>query len=556
MEPYDRFKATFGLPGLTLVILISIPAHLKADFEFGTPTNLGATINSSADEYCVDVSDDGLCLVFSDSPFSWRSGGRGNIDIWMATRDTTDEPFGPPVNVTELNTSYHDFSPTLSTDGLSVFFSSNRPGGRGDMDLWMATRPSKTAPFPKPVNLGSTVNSGAGDFCPCLSADGLELYFNSSRWGGYGGSCDVYVAKRATPNSAWRTPVNLGSRINTSHTEGNPQISADGLTLFYSSSKSGGYGQEDLWVVTRASTSAAWGTPVNLGPGINTSGKETSISIWEDGYVMFFVSGRSGGVGQRDIWQVPIIPVLDFDGSGQIDMGDFTRLAQHWRHSESSVDIAPAALGDGKVNLRDLVVLAEYWLNEIGLVAHWKLDETEGYVAHESVGDNDGFVLSANPLWRPADGKIRGALELDGIDDFVSVPFVLDPADGAFSVFAWIKGRAAGQVVLSQIGAANWLGADAEGKLMTELKGTGRFAGPLRTETVITDGRWRRVGLTWDGSNRILYVDDVEAAKDTQSSLAGSQGGLYIGAGKDRELGSLWSGLIDDIKIYDRAIVP
>jgi polyhydroxybutyrate depolymerase len=242
-------------------------------------------------------------------------------------------------------------------------------------------------------------------------------------------------------------------------------------------------------------------------------------------------------------------PVVDFNGDGIVDFRDFSMLAQYWCQDQSP-------LVNHRVDCKDLAALSEYWLTYPGAVAHWKLDETEGFIARDSVGDHDGFVLSANPLWRPSDGMINGALELDGTDDVVSVPFVLDPADGAFSVFAWIKGGAAGGVILSQIGAADWLLADAEGKLMTELKGTGRFAGPLRTETVITDGQWRRVGLTWDGSNRILYVDDVEAAKDTQSSLAGSQGGLYIGAGKDRELGSLWSGLIDDIKIYDRAIVP
>jgi len=555
MEPYDRFKASSRLLGLTLIILISTPGSLKADFEFGTATNLGQTVNSPADEYCVDVSDDGLCLVFSDSPFSWRPGGRGNIDIWMSARETVDEPFGPAVNVAELNTGYHEFSPTLSTDGLSIFFSSDRPGGRGDMDLWMATKPTKTALFGKPVNLGSPVNSGVGDFCPCLSADGLELYFNSSRWGG-SGSCDLYVTKRATPNSSWRTPTNLGTRINSPRTEGNPQISADGLTLFYSSAKPGGYGEEDLWVVTRASTSSAWGTAVNLGPTINTSTKETSISIWDQGRVMFFVSGRPGGVGQRDIWQIPIVPIVDFDGNGQIDMGDFARLAQHWHKLESSVDIAPVTFGDGKVDSKDLVVLADYWLKEIGLLAHWKLDEIEGFIAHDSASDYDS-TLSGDPVWRPADGKIDGALQFDGTDDYVSTPFVLDPADGPFSVFTWVKGGEPGQVIISQVNGANWLAADpSQGCLITNLKGAGRFAGSLRAETVITDSQWHRVGLVWDGSNRILYVDDVEVARDTQSGLGSSNGGLYFGAGKDREPDSFFSGLIDEVRIYDRAVTP
>jgi len=114
-------------------------------------------------------------------------------------------------------------------------------------------------------------------------------------------------------------------------------------------------------------------------------------------------------------------------------------------------------------------------------------------------------------------------------------------------------------VVISQIDGANWLLADpAEGKLMTSLSPpAGRFAPPpLVSEFVITDGLWHRIGFVWDGSGRILYVDDVEVAKDTQTGLASSQGGLHFGAGKGLEAGSFWSGLIDDVRIYNRAVTP
>jgi len=109
---------------------------------------------------------------------------------------------------------------------------------------------------------------------------------------------------------------------------------------------------------------------------------------------------------------------------------------------------------------------------------------------------------------------------------------------------------------VSQQGAANWLTADAEGNLMTKSKGTGRSAGPLQSQTVITDGHWHRLGFVWDGFNRILYVDDVVAAEDTQDGLEGSDSGLYIGTGKTMESGTYWSGLIDDVRIYSRAVRP
>jgi hypothetical protein len=104
----------------------------------------------------------------------------------------------------------------------------------------------------------------------------------------------------------------------------------------------------------------------------------------------------------------------------------------------------------------------------------------------------------------------------------------------------------------------NWLLADpADGKLMTESRTLGRGGNvPIVSETVITDGNWHRIGFVWNGSDRILYVDDVEVARDTQSGLETSEGGLYLGAGKNLEAGTFFSGLIDDVRIYDRAITP
>jgi len=110
---------------------------------------------------------------------------------------------------------------------------------------------------------------------------------------------------------------------------------------------------------------------------------------------------------------------------------------------------------------------------------------------------------------------------------------------------------------VSEVNGANWLMAGAsEGVLMTDLKSTTRQSKSLTSATVITDGVWHRVGLVWDGSNRILYVDDIEVVKDTQANLAASSGGLYIGAGNTLAPGTFWSGLIDDVRIYNQAMKP
>jgi hypothetical protein len=177
-------------------------------------------------------------------------------------------------------------------------------------------------------------------------------------------------------------------------------------------------------------------------------------------------------------------------------------------------------------------------------------------MAIDSAGTSDG-VLVGNPTWQPADGKVAGAIRLDGIDDYVATSFVLDPSRGPLSVFAWIKGGAPGQVIVSQVDGANWLMLDsATGALTTDSQKSGRLAKALCSDMAITDGNWHRVGFTWDSSNRTLYVDDVEVAKDTQASLVPAAGGLYIGASSTLAPGTFWKGLIDDVRIYDRAVKP
>ena len=542
---------------LVLVLALGLPAEVaKADFTFGTPTNLGPTVNSSAWDNAPSISADGLSLFFHSD----RPGGSGSYDLWLTTRATKAEPWGTPVNLgPTLNSSADDLSPTISADGSTLYFHSNRAGGYGDQDMWVTTRATVSDPWGIPVNLGSTVNTGASEGGQSISADGLSLYFVSNRPGGSGGR-DLWVTTRASTDDDWGAPVNLGPTVNSSADARSTYISADGLMLFFGSNRPGGYGNRDLWVTTRATANEPWGESVNLGTTVNSSSHDYCPSISADGLMLFFASNRPGGVGSQDLWQVSISPVVDFNGDGIVDSADMCIMVDHWGENYPLCDIGPTPLGDGIVDVQDLVVLAEHLLTYPGAVAYWKLDETEGSIAYDSVGVNDG-ILNGGPLWQPTGGQIAGALAFDGIDDYVSTEHVLDPAVGAFSVFAWIKGGTPGQVIISQRRGVNWLLADpAEGKLMTELSPPlGRiFPPPLASEFVITDGEWHRVGFVRDGSYRTLYVDGTEVAKDTerQANLEAAYGGLYFGAGKNLEPGSFFSGLIDDVRIYDRAVRP
>jgi len=281
---------------------------------------------------------------------------------------------------------------------------------------------------------------------------------------------------------------------------------------------------------------------------INTAEPEGPFILW------------AGTVGGKAIYRwVEVIsldvPIVDFNGDGTVDIDDLLRLIESWGQDDPAVDL----VSDGVVDKKDLEVLMDYWqqdVNDPSLLAHWALDETEGNVAYDSVSPKGGTVLGG-AVWCPDAGQRKGALEFDGVDDAIVAGPVVNPSKGPFSVLAWVKGGAPGQVIFSQTGGVNWLMADAsQGLLKTELRSAGRLGSSLCSQTTITDGDWHRVALVCDGSNRILYVDDVAAAQDVQTNLTGASGNLLIGAGSTLAPGTFWSGLIDDVRIYNRAVRP
>ena len=131
------------------------------------------------------------------------------------------------------------------------------------------------------------------------------------------------------------------------------------------------------------------------------------------------------------------------------------------------------------------------------------------------------------------------------------------PADGPFSVLAWVKGGAPGQTIISQSGATDCLCIDSvDGMLMSKLSHNSWNAAPLASGVVITDGQWHRVGFVWDGITRALYADEQEVIRDGQPQLASSDRGLVIGGGAMSLPGTYFGGMIDDVRIYNRVVRP
>lgn len=166
------------------------------DLGWGTPENLGLGVNSA--------QDDADCLIRrteNGSEVLWfaslnRPDGEGDWDIYVS--ELRDGTFQQAVPVAEINTVYRETRMTLSGNGLNIIFSSDRPGGLGGIDLWLAKRPSPVHPFCAAENLGAPVNSVANDRSPSMSSNGLALFFTSTRAGGLG-SDDVYMADRLPP---------------------------------------------------------------------------------------------------------------------------------------------------------------------------------------------------------------------------------------------------------------------------------------------------------------------------------------------------------------------
>jgi len=547
---------------LTILILsICVAGNTKADYIFGTPTNLGPPVNFGSDgEGEASISADGLSLYFT-ALTAFRSGGQGSGDIWVTTRATVSDPWGEPVNLGPAVNSYAwDGEPSISSDGLSLYFGSKRSGGYGGADIWVTTRASVSDPWGQAVNLGPTINTPLDDVEVCISADGLSLYIDSFREGGYG-STDLWVAKRETLSDPWSEPINLGPTINTTESESAPSISADGRVLFFSdffAIRPGGQGKNDIWMTTRASVSDPWGEPKNLGPAINTSAVDIHPNISADGSTLYFTSDRPGSTGLSDLWQVSIDPVVDLNSDGIVDSADVCIIVEHWGTDNSLCDIGPTPLGDGIVDVQDLIVLSEHLFEDVNdptLIAHWALDETEGMIAHDSVNGNDDFVMGG-ALWQPDGGKVNGAIELDGVDDCVLCKTGPNPAEGPCSVIAWIKGGAPGQTIIAQSAVADLLAVDSEGNLMTGLNELGQSSEPLLSQAYVTDGQWHRIALVWDGSRRALFVNSVKVAEDTEDGQGVFGNGLYIGVGKDYADSTFFSGLIDDVRIYNRVVSP
>lgn len=258
--------------------------------------------NTAALDGCPVSSRDGKTFFMA----STRTGSEG-IDIWISRRESTDEPWGDPVNAGEpINSPYNDFCPMPARDGHEFFFVSNRPGGCGGDDIYV-TRFRGDGTVDEPQNLGCEVNSAANEAGPVPITEpnrGPVLYFSSTRPGGVSpeapgapnGDSDLY-------SSEWRAgrhqAPTLVPGVNSPQEDGQPYIQRDARELYFFSTRPGGgaMGLQDIWMASRDKAQGDWSTPVNLGPNVNTAAAETRPSLSWDGATLYFGSTRLTGPG-------------------------------------------------------------------------------------------------------------------------------------------------------------------------------------------------------------------------------------------------------------------
>jgi Tol biopolymer transport system component/tetratricopeptide (TPR) repeat protein len=302
-----------------LGFLAGLDAPARADFTFGAPVNIKSTfpsLNPAPYEFINCFSADGLEVYFN-SP---RSGGQGGLDLWVYKRASVEDGWGPPENLGPMvNTASNDWGASITGDGLELYFFSNRPGGYSSSalsDLYVTKRATRTSPWGPATNLGPKVNGSFRNNWPTVSADGLELYFSSNRPGGYGGS-DLYVSMRATTNDPWGDPVNVGSAVNSPSGELVPSLTPDGLLMFFHSSRPGGVGQwGDGYVARRASRSAPWQPAANLGPIVNATAFNWPVGC-PDGSALYIL-GDPKDDGGNYTYKAPILPTVDFNADRKV----------------------------------------------------------------------------------------------------------------------------------------------------------------------------------------------------------------------------------------------
>lgn len=264
-------------------------------------TNLGDSINSDYDDHSPVVSADGKLLIFtSKRPNEYNIKTEDNQyfeDIYISFKINNKWTKAKPIK--EINTPKHDASIGLSPDGQYLFIYRDDSNIFYPQDGNIYYSKATEVGWSLPIKL--TINTKYNENHASLSADGNELYFSSNKPGGYGGM-DIYVSKKL-PNGEWGLPINLGPSINTDKDEICPFIHPDGSTLFFSSNSNSSIGGFDIFF-SEKNENNEWSEPTNLGYPINSPFDDVFFILTPDGKHAFYATEREDSRGRTDIYYI------------------------------------------------------------------------------------------------------------------------------------------------------------------------------------------------------------------------------------------------------------
>lgn len=262
------------------------------------PENLGANINSTSDEWINATTVDESFIIFTVfHKVKTPRGERKTEDFYFSRKNEQGE-WKPRQPMSKLfNTPNEEGAMFISPDNSFLVFSGcNRPDGFGSCDLYISFR--RGSKWSKPKNMGSRVNSRAWDTHPTIASDNKTIYFISTRKGGYGGA-DVWKTV-VQQDGSWSSPENLGPVINTPQDEYYPFIHFDNQTLYFTSSGHIGMGGMDFFLSRKQDD--GWSQPQNLGYPVNTYRNELGLQVNAAGDLAFISTDRLKGQGGFDIY--------------------------------------------------------------------------------------------------------------------------------------------------------------------------------------------------------------------------------------------------------------
>jgi WD40-like Beta Propeller Repeat len=233
-----------------------------------------------------NISPDELGIYFSSD----RASSLGSVDEWVASRSSLTNPWGTPIRDGTFGTTSADLKITFSDDDLDCVLSSDRFGTQGGADLWEAQRSGTTTSWGQLVQTDLVLlNTVMDELDPSLSADGLRLYFSQTKISGQ----TIEVASRASRADAFGAPESVLPISAGTTADADPDPSYDETLLLFTSIRAGGIGGSDIWYATRPGTSANFSTPV-LVPDINGAATDGDPSLSRDGCRLYFSSDRAG----------------------------------------------------------------------------------------------------------------------------------------------------------------------------------------------------------------------------------------------------------------------